>query len=103
MAELGRQAVYALVVTFVIDRVAYSLCYRRHFLRLAESLDVLVSACRISLGLPRLLQRMVFRCSYERACAVFVGLVITRSERHLLFIGGFWGIGLITVAQTALA
>src|ERR1700685_1509603 len=62
MNALARAAVTALLVAIVIAVVAYALCYRRHFLRLAESLD-LIGSVRLSFRvvLPAALTRYLFR------------------------------------------
>ncbi len=102
MAQLGRQALVALLAAIVIAVAAYSLCYRRHFLRLAESLDVIGRAGRFRTRLPKWLAKMLFRSEFDHACSSFVLKVLFRSERHLMFFGGYLGIGMVMVAQTML-
>ena len=59
----------ALAASIVIAVAAYSLCYRRHFLRLAESLDTLGASRHVS-RFPS--PGWLFRSQLERACsAVF--------------------------------
>ncbi len=100
MAQLGQQALIALVVAIVISVLAYSLVYRRQFLRLPESLDVAGGARRrFRLPIPRWTQRLLFRSPFEHACMSFVLRVLFRSERHLMFFGGYLGICLVLVAQ----
>ncbi|MBV9296312.1 MAG: hypothetical protein JO145_12135 [Acidobacteriaceae bacterium] len=103
MGQLGRQAVIALAAAVVIAIAAYSLCYRRYFIRLAESLDV-VAGVRRRRGFraPEWLRKLLFRSEFEHACTAFVWKVIWRSERHLMFFGGYLGIGIVMVAQTAI-
>jgi hypothetical protein len=82
--------------------VAYSLCYRRHFLRLTESLEILPHPkIHFKLRMPWFLERLLFRSQFEYACSSFVFKVLFRSERHLMFFGGYLGIGLVLIAQTA--
>ncbi len=101
MARLGREALYALLAVVVVSILAYALCYRRHFMRLAESFDVVASPRHVfRLVLPDWLARLFFRSEFERACAGFTMKALMRSERHLMFFGTFLGIGLVMVAQT---
>ena len=103
MARMGRQAVIALAAAVVLAILSYTLCYRRHFLRLSESLELVGGARRrFRLTLPAGMQKRLFRSEFEHACDSFVFKVLFRSERHLLFFGGYLGIGLVIVAQTAM-
>jgi len=51
--------------------------------------------------LPEALAKLLFRSEFERGCQGFMWKVILRSERHLMFLGGYFGIGLVMAAQTA--
>ncbi|HEY3938072.1 MAG TPA: hypothetical protein VGL97_11610 [Bryobacteraceae bacterium] len=100
IAQLGNQALAALAASIVIAVAAYSLCYRRHFLRLAESFDTLGGSRHVSrLPLPQWLGRVLFRSRFEEACSRFSLKVLLRSERHVMLFGGYLGIGLVIVAQ----
>jgi hypothetical protein len=85
----------ALAASIGIAVVAYSLCYRRHFLRLAESLDTL-GAGRHASRLPS--PGWLFRSQWERACNLFALKVLLRNERHVLLLGAYLGIGLVMSA-----
>lgn len=85
----------ALAAAIVIAVAAYSLCYRRHFLHLAESLDTL-GASRHASRFPS--PGWLFRSQTERACSGFFVKVLTRSERHVLLLGAYLGIGLVMAA-----
>lgn len=100
MAKLGVQALESLALVIVIAVLAYSLCYRRYFLRLPESQEVLGSS-RHARRLPEWIAKLLFRSQFEHACCSFVAKVLTRSERHVMFFGGYLGLGLVMVAQTA--
>lgn len=101
MARLGREALFGLLATVAISIAAYTLCYRRHFLRLTESFDVVASPRhRFRFPLPNWLAKLFFRSEFELGCAAFLTKVLFRSERHLMFFGGYLGIGLVMVAQT---
>ncbi|HMF79202.1 MAG TPA: hypothetical protein VK604_26315 [Bryobacteraceae bacterium] len=103
LAHFGDWALIALAASLLISIAAYSLCYRRHFLRLAESFDTLGGA-RHGTGprLPVWLGRVLFRTRFEQACTCFAVKVLSRSERHVMIFGGYLGVGLVIVAQTAL-
>lgn len=102
MNALGQEAWTALAAAIAIAVAAYGLCYRRHFLRLAEALDMVGGARRsFRAVLPEALARRLFRSAFEHGCHSFLGKVLSRSERHLMFFGGYLGIGLVMAAQTA--
>jgi len=85
----------ALGASIVIAVAAYSLCYRRHFLRLAESLDTL-GAGRHATRFPS--PGWLFRSQWERGCTLFSLKVLLRNERHVLLLGAYLGIGLVMSA-----
>ncbi|MBV8073697.1 MAG: hypothetical protein JO270_27640 [Acidobacteriaceae bacterium] len=103
LAAMGLHGLYALACLAGVAIAAYSLCYRRHFLRLSESLD-LIGAERWTrrVQVPEFLARILFRSAFERACSSFACKVLTRSEPHLMFLGAYLGIGLVLVAQAAM-
>lgn len=102
MAQLGHRALVALALEIVLGMGAYVLCYRRQFLRLAESLEVVGAANRrFRLPHPRWMEKLLFRSPFEHACISFAVKVLARSEQHLMFFGGYLGIGLVIIAQTA--
>jgi hypothetical protein len=99
---LATQSVAALIAAIVIAIAAYALCYHRHFLRLAESLDLLGSARRsFRIRWPEAVTARLFGAGFEYACHSFMWKVLLRSERHLMFAGAYMGLGLVLVAQTA--
>jgi hypothetical protein len=51
--------------------------------------------------LPEPVANLLFRSPFEHACCGFIAKVLMRSERHLMFFGGYLGLGLVMVAQTA--
>jgi hypothetical protein len=102
MSSLAGEALMALTAAIAIAIAAYAMCYRRHFLRLAESLDLVGSARRgFRMPFPQALAKLLFRSEFEHGCYSFMCKVLLRSERHLMFIGGYFGIGLVMAAQTA--
>jgi hypothetical protein len=100
MAELGMQALESLALVVVVAVLAYSLCYRRYFLRLTESQEVLGSS-RHAHRVPEWIAKLLFHSPFDRACCGFITKVLMRSERHVMFFGGYLGLGLVMVAQTA--
>jgi hypothetical protein len=85
----------ALAASIGIAVAAYSLCYRRHFLRLAESLETL-GASRHSTRFAS--PGWLFRSQWERACSLFTLKVLLRNERHVVLLGAYLGIGLVMSA-----
>jgi hypothetical protein len=102
MEEMARWALIAMASSVVVMVVSYALCYRRHFLRLAESFDNLAGNTHGAwFKMPEWLSRILFRSPFEEACILFALRVMTRSERHAMFLGGFLGVGLVIVARAA--
>ena len=102
MAEMARWALIALASSVVVTLVTYALCYRRQFLRLAESFDNLAGNRHGAwFKMPERLKRILFRSAFEEACILFALRVLTRSERHVMFLGGYLGVGLVLVAQAS--
>ena len=50
--------------------------------------------------MPERLGLLLFRSPFEEACILFAFRVLTRSERHVMFLGGFLGVGLVVAAQS---
>ena len=102
MVEMAHWALIALGLSIVVTLGTYALCYRRQFLRLAESFDNLAGSRHgVWLKMPDWLKRIMFRSPFEEACILFAVRVLTRSERHVMFLGAYLGIGLVLVAQAA--
>jgi len=102
MSALASEAIRALVAAIVVAVLAYALCYRRYFLRLAESLDLVGSAQRtLRIALPDWVATRLFRSAFERGVDSFLFKVLLRSERHMMFFGGYLGIGLLMAMQSA--
>ena len=102
MHDLAERALLALALSIGSMIVSYTLCYQRHFLRLAESFDSLAGNQHGRwFKMPEWLARVMFRSPFEEACLLFLFRVMTRSERHVMFLGGYLGVGLVVVAQSA--
>jgi hypothetical protein len=102
MGAMSQRAILALGLSIAVMAASYALCYRRHFLRLSESFDNLTGNRHgVHLRMPEWLSRVLFRSPFEEACILFAIRVMTRSERHVLFLGGYLGVGLVVVVQAA--
>lgn len=102
MTEMAHRAFIALAAAIFAMFASYALCYRRHFLRLAESFDSLAGNQHAAwFKMPAWLRRSLFRSPFEEASILFAARVLTRSERHVMFLGGYLGVGLVIAAQTA--
>src|SRR5262249_31413517 len=96
-------ALLGLAVAAVVSTGAYALCYQRFFIRLPESFDTMGgSRPFFKIRFPEFLLAPLFRSQFERACSSFSLKVLLRSEQHLLFIGAYFGVGVVIVAQSAL-
>jgi hypothetical protein len=102
MLVMGKVGMLALALAIVISLLAYALSYRRLFMRLPESFDV-VAGTRpfLQVRLPEPILAALFRSGFERGCHAFAVKVLTRSEQHVMFFGSYLGVGLIVVAQNA--
>ena len=99
----AQRAFSATAAVILISLGAYALCYRRRFVGLAESLDMVGGAQQAHrIRVPNATLRLIFRNPFERLCAGFIASVLMRSERHLMFLGGYIGVGLVLTAQTAM-
>ena len=102
MQAMAQRAFYAVGLAIFLMITSYALCYQRHFLRLAESFDSLAGNRHGAwFKMPEWLSRVLFRSAFEEACILFAFRVMTRSERHVMFLGGYIGVGLVIVAQSA--
>lgn len=103
MLALSNWALLGLAVAAVVSTGAYALCYQRFFIRLPESFDTMGgSRPFFKIRFPEFLLAPLFRSQFERACSSFSLKVLLRSEQHLLFIGAYFGVGVVIVAQSAL-
>lgn len=102
MTQMELLALKALALSLLISIAAYLLCYRRHFLRLAESFDNLGGIQHgARFKMPEWFARTLFRSPFEAGCTLFTLKVLMRSERQVMILGAYLGIGLVFVAQTA--
>lgn len=103
MQALAQRALIATAAVVCISLAAYTLCYRQRFVRLAESLETIGGPRRRgAIFAANRLADALFPSRFERACASFVWAVLTRSERHLMFLGAYLGVGFVLTAQTVM-
>lgn len=104
LAELGRMAIVALVLVCVVAPVAYSLSYRRCFVRLLELADAPPGhlGTRTS-WIFHLLDCSILRTPFQRAGYRFVTKTLFRNEVHALALGGFIGLGVVFASRTLLS
>jgi hypothetical protein len=103
MVALAGHALLGLAVAVIVSTGAYALCYQRFFIRLPESFDTMGgSRPFFRIRFPEFLLTPLFRSQFERGCSSFSLKVLLRSEQHLLFVGAYFGVGLVIVAQSAL-
>ena len=99
-ASLGQTALVATGIAFVGALLIYAISYRRRFMRIPESREVLPSPRQVrSSRLLRLLDRTILTSSFQQAGYRFVMKTMFRSERHSLVLAGFAGLGLVTASQ----
>ncbi len=103
MVFMAKQALLSLAIVMAVSLLAYTLCYRKFFLKLPESFDTMGSSRPfLHVRFPEALLSPLFRSQFERACSGFSLRVLLRSEQHLMFFGAYLGLGLVIVAQNAL-
>ncbi|PYX86077.1 MAG: hypothetical protein DMG70_01460 [Acidobacteria bacterium] len=104
LAELGHVAMVALLSACAVAAAAYTLAYRRCFVRLSELADTPPGnlGTRTS-WIFHLLDRLIFRTPFQRAGYRFVLKTLFRNEAHALALGGFLSLGVVFASQTLLS
>ena len=103
LAALGRVGWQAAALAVVLALLSSAVSYRRYFLRIPETLDPAIAAASAPLWLSRLLDRILLRTGFDRACCRFVMKTLFRSESHSMFFAAFVGLGLVLASQTAVS
>lgn len=100
-ASLTRRAMISLGFALLISITAYTLSFRRSFVRIPELADVgpLPSGQRFRLP-TILLDATILRDAKLRACYHFVSRTLLRSDAHLQIVLAFAALGLVVAAQT---
>ena len=103
LSALARFGFTALLMVIVTALVLYGASYRRHFTHIPESTDTAFKK-RFSRRwiLNPLSHRWLLRTPFQKACYPFILRTLMRSERHLLFLGAFAGLGLVIASQDLL-
>jgi hypothetical protein len=100
-ASLTRRAVISLELALLISIIAYSLSFRRSFVRLPEFADVGPLPHSRRFRLPTMfLDATILRDAKLRACYYFVSRTLLRSDAHLQIVLAFAALGLVVAAQT---
>jgi hypothetical protein len=100
LAELGHVAMFALVSASAVAAAAYTLAYRRCFVRLPELADAPPGRLGArSSWVFHLLDLFVFRTPFQRAGYRFVIKTLFRNEAHALALGGFLALGAVFASQ----
>jgi hypothetical protein len=104
LTSLGGAAIVGLLSVLLVSLVTYSLCYARCFVQSAETMANLPTgrAARASLVF-RLLDALLLRSAFQRACYRFAFRTIFRSEEQAFAIGGFLSLGVVIALQTMLS
>jgi hypothetical protein len=104
LLPLARIAVEAVSGAIGLAMASYAVCYRRSFLRAAETSDIPpAGGRRFQEAIFRLLDATLLRTPIQRAGYRFCLLTLLRNERHGLAVGSFVGIALIAASQTLFA
>jgi hypothetical protein len=103
LTSLGGAAIVGLLCVLLVSLLAYSLCYARCFVQNAETMANLPAgrAARASVVF-RLLDALLLRSAFQRACYRFAFRTIFRSGEHAFAIGGFLSLGIVIASQTML-
>ena len=100
LASLGRVALIGSGVIIVAGLVVYILSYRRSFVRIPETVDIIPINNRAHLPwLFRALDRTILTTPFERAGYRFIMKTLLRSEHHGLVLGGFFGLGIVIASE----
>src|ERR1051326_8795909 len=92
----------AAVAVLVLALAFSALSYRRCFMRIPESQDARLTPRRWSLRwVWPLVDRLLVRSPFQRACYRFGLRALLRSETHCILFGGFVGLGLVVASQMA--
>ncbi|MGA8408166.1 MAG: hypothetical protein WB680_13390 [Candidatus Acidiferrales bacterium] len=101
LRSLGGRAILATGVTLLLGIAAYGISYRRCFALSAESATGPSKGDGvIARTVFRILDRLVFRSAFERACHRFTVKALARGESQALVLGWFGGLGIVIAAQT---
>lgn len=97
---LGHLTLPAVIAVSALALCAYTIGYRRHFLRIAELSEAMSAGAPSRLSrLYALLDRLILRNPFQRAGFRFVWKTLFRSEAHRLLLTGVGGLGIVLASQ----
>jgi hypothetical protein len=101
LTSLGLFGIRVLFAAMALAAAAYALSYYRYFMRIPETLDIAIRPRGPRQFIPSwILDRLLLRSPFERACYPFALKTLARNERQSLIFGGFVGLGLVMASQT---
>jgi hypothetical protein len=93
-------AVRAFGVVCLASLVFYALSYRRHFALIPEAVEKGSKEGLLRRWLPvRRLQAWFLRTPFQKAFYPFILTTLFRSDKHSLFFGAFFGLGVVLTSQ----
>jgi len=100
-ASLTRRAMVSLGLALLVSIIAYTLSFRRSFVRIPEFADVGPLPRSRPFPLPAVfLDATILRDAKLRACYRFISRTLLRSDAHLQIVLAFVALGLVVAAQT---
>ena len=100
LLELSKLALPGVAAVVGVALCAYAVSYQRHFVRIAETADTTANAASARSSRPgAILDRLILRTPFQRACFRFVGKTLLRSESHRLVLTAIGGLGLVLASQ----
>jgi len=104
LAQMGRMSILGLLCVILIAVAAYALSYRRCFIRIPESLDIVSeNSSQFTSWSFSILDRTILRTPFQRAGYRFVLRTLARSEAHALVLAGFSALGFVIASQVLFA
>jgi len=99
MGELAKLCVPGIAMLAFLAFCAYSIGYRRHFVRISESADDTSVVHAPTPMIWSALERFALRTPFQRGCFRFAGKTLLRSEAHRLVLTGVGGLALVLASQ----
>jgi hypothetical protein len=101
LVHLGAFGLRMMAAAMAAATVSYVVSYYRYFIRIPENLDVAIRKREPRRLLPPwLLDSVLLRSPFERACYRFTLKTLQRNEQQSMILGGFVGLGLVLASQT---
>jgi hypothetical protein len=100
LVELARFALPGVAAVVATAFFAYAIGYRRHFVRIAEIADTsVIGRVPRTSQLGILLDRLLLRTPFQKACFRFITKTLLRSESHRLVLTAVGGLALVLTSQ----